>query len=281
MLAPAKVNLFLYVAAPDARGYHPLQSLVMFADIGDEISLSGNCLFRLRITGPFGMNLSAGEDNLVVRAVRRFEAATGVTVMGEMVLSKRLPVASGLGGGTADAGAALKLLRDRYVPDMPDSDIEGIAATLGADGAMCLRARTSIAEGYGERLTGIALPSVACVLVNPGVECSTPAVYRGLDEMGRFSPLDHGFPAAVNVDELVAALKATRNDLQPAAINLQPVIGVVLESLATQPETVLARMSGSGATCFALCRDDAAAQTLSDRMQVLWPDAWVHAGRLG
>jgi len=282
MLAPAKINLFLHVAAPDARGYHPLQSLVMFAGLGDWVSFSVGYdgPFRLRIIGPFGLKLDTGEDNLIVRAVRRFEAAMGITVTGEMVLDKELPVASGLGGGSADAGAALKLLRERYAPGMPDAELEAMAGSLGADGAMCLRARPVIAEGYGERLTEVRVLSVACVLVNPGVECATPAVYRRFDDIGSFARLDHVLPDVDNIDELVSALSGTRNDLEPAAIAIQPVIGDVLDSLRAQPQTLLARMSGSGATCFALCRDDADALTLSSQMWARWPGVWVHACRL-
>jgi len=283
MLAPAKVNLFLHVAAPDEQGYHPLKSLVMFADIGDQVIFSDrySSTFTLRITGRFGLNQTAGEDNLIVLAVRCFEAATGASVTGEMALDKALPVASGLGGGSADAGAALRLLRDRYVPDLGDRGLENMAGTLGADGVMCLRARTAIAEGYGERLTDIALPSVACVLVNPGVACTTAAVYRGFDGLGRFADLDQEFPPVIGVNDLVAALRETRNDLEPAAIALQPVIGDVLDDLRAQPETLFARMSGSGATCFALCRNEAAAQALGRRMRASWPAAWVRTCRLG
>jgi 4-diphosphocytidyl-2-C-methyl-D-erythritol kinase len=285
--ARAKVNLYLHVAAPDARGYHPLQSLVTFADIGDEVSLyeaeasSEKLTPDLSVSGRFAEGLSAGEDNLILKAVRVFEAAAGCRVDRHAIhLVKTLPIASGLGGGSADAGAALHLLRDAYAPDMDDEALGAIAARTGADGVMCLWARSSLAEGYGERLTPAALPSVAAVLINPGGACATAEVYRRFDAQGRFSRLDAMAEDIVNVEELTIFLANTRNDLQAPAVAMQPVIGEVLAALAAQPETLFARMSGSGATCFALCRSDGEAQALGRRMQLEWPGAWVAPCRL-
>ena len=287
-LAPAKVNLFLHVAAPDARGYHPLQSLVMFADIGDKVSLVEtygslvNLSPKLNLSGCFAEGLEAGEGNLILKAVRAFEAATGRRVdRHDIHLEKRLPVASGLGGGSADAGAVLHLLREAYAPDMADDDLSAIAAKTGADGVMCLWARSALAQGYGERLTWVSAPAVPAVLVNPGVECATRAVYQGLDETGDFSALDAVPEDIVNIEQLTARLAVTRNDLQAPATALQPVIADVLRDLAAQPETLFTRMSGSGATCFALCAGDAEARALGGRIQGLWPAAWVAPCRLG
>jgi len=164
---------------------------------------------------------------------------------------------------------------------MSDADLSAIAAETGADGVMCLWARPALASGYGERLAPVRLPSVPVVLVNPGVECPTRAVYQGFDRLGRFSALDAVPQDIVNIEQLTAMLGQTRNDLQAAAIALQPVIVEVLSELEAQPETLFARMSGSGATCFALCRDDAEAGALSRRMQRVRPGAWTAAGRLG
>jgi len=281
-LAPAKVNLWLHVAAPDGRGYHPLQSLVAFADIGDQVSLIDGGTRRLTLSGPFAEGLGTGDDNLIFKAVRAFEAATGLVVgRHDFHLVKNLPVASGLGGGSADAGAVLKLLREAYAPGMGDDDLSAIAAQTGADGVMCLWAKPALAEGYGERLTQVALPIVPAVLINPGVACSTPAVYRGFDGIGHFSALDAVAENIVNIEALVKLQAATRNDLQAPAIALQPVIADVLAELEAQPETILARMSGSGATCFALCATDADAQALGRRIQRLRPRAWVAPCRLG
>ncbi|MGZ3304885.1 MAG: 4-(cytidine 5'-diphospho)-2-C-methyl-D-erythritol kinase [Asticcacaulis sp.] len=289
-LARAKVNLYLHVAAPDARGYHPLQSLVMFADAGDEISIDTTEVYSeklkpyLKIDGPFASGLDTGEDNLVTKAVRAFEAASGLSVdQHELRLTKNLPVASGLGGGSADAGAVLHLLREAFAPGLADEDLAACAARTGADGVMCLWARTAVAEGYGERLTMIDLPSVAAILVNPGVACPTRQVYDGFDTRGTYAPIEAAgdFADIVNVEGLIAALRQTRNDLQAPAIALQPVIAEVLAALEAQPETLFARMSGSGATCFALCASDAEAQALCGRIERMWPRAWAVACRLG
>ncbi len=287
-LAPAKVNLYLHVAAPDARGYHPLQSLVAFADVGDAVSLVETVRYvdklspRVSIAGAFGDGLSRGEDNLVLKAVRAFEAAAGLCVdRHDIHLVKILPIASGLGGGSADAGAVLHLLREAYAPGMTDEALSAVAAKTGADGVMCLWAKPALAEGYGERLAPVRLPSAPAVLINPGVACPTGAVYAGFDGMGRFSALDRFAEDVVNIEQLTAMLAGTRNDLQAPAMALQPVIAEVLNELAAQPETLFARMSGSGATCFALCRTDADALALGRRMQLGRPGAWVAPCRLG
>ncbi|ESQ84470.1 hypothetical protein AEAC466_08950 [Asticcacaulis sp. AC466] len=289
--APAKVNLYLHVAAPDARGYHPLQSLVVFADFGDEVALldadsmgSGDPFkVALKMDGPFGAGLDAGEDNLVMKAVRRFEAARGVAVDRAIRLTKNLPIASGIGGGSADAGAVLRLLRDAYAPDMSDVDLAAIAGGIGADGVMCLWNRSSFAEGYGELLTPVDVPSVPAVLINPLVECSTARVYSGYDALGAFGEIDamRGFGNLSTIDHLVTALSRTRNDLQRPAIQLQPVIADVLTVLEAQPQTLFARMSGSGATCFALCRTGDDAEALGVALRGVYPAAWVRPCQLG
>lgn len=282
-LAPAKVNLYLHVAAPDARGYHPLQSLVVFADIGDEVALLPAGSAILTIDGPFGDGLSAGENNLIVKAIRRFEAVASVKVDRPIHLTKNLPIASGIGGGSADAGAVLRLLREVYAPQLSDADLSDIAGAIGSDGVMCLWSRASFAEGYGERLTAADMPSVSAVLINPLVECSTVRVYGGYDALGQFGDIDAtpAFASVSTVDDLVTALAKTRNDLQRPAIQLQPAIAEILTALEAQPQTLFARMSGSGATCFALCRTDEDAEALSVAMRGVYPTAWVRRCRLG
>ena len=292
MLAKAKINLYLHVAASDARGYHPLQSLVVFADIGDGVTFlpaepegsADRMKPCLSIEGPFRAGLEANDDNLILKAVRGFEAAAGIKIERHNIrLTKNVPVASGIGGGSADAGATLRLLRELYAPDMADKDLATIAGAIGADGVMCLWSQTAFAEGYGEKLTPVTLPQVPAVLVNPGVECSTARVYGGYDAQARFNEIDamSGFANLHDVRQLISALSHTRNDLQSPAIHLQPVIAQVLTALEAQAETRFARMSGSGATCFALCETDEAAKALSGRMQAMMPGAWVRACRLG
>lgn len=283
--APAKVNLFLHVGAPAADGYHPLCSLMVFADVGDRVGIElgeGS----LVVGGPFARGLSGHEaDNLIVRAVRAFVEELG-RPMAElaMTLDKQLPIASGLGGGSSDAGAALRLIRDVFAPQIDDARLERVAARLGADGAACLWGRPVLAEGYGERLSPApGLPEIHAVLVNPGVAVSTPAVYRGLDASGAFGevgppPMPEAFES---VAELAAWLSLQRNDLEAPAVAAAPEVGEVLETLRADPETLLARVSGSGGTCFALCADDIAAESLAERLEALAPRWWVRRCRLG
>jgi 4-diphosphocytidyl-2-C-methyl-D-erythritol kinase len=283
--APAKVNLFLHVGPPAADGYHPVASLMAFADVGDIVSAVEAEALALHVKGPFGRELSADADNLVLRAAHAFlaEARRPMAPLG-LLLDKRLPVAAGLGGGSSDAGAALRLLRDEGGAKLSDDRLEAVAASLGADGAACLWGRPTFAEGRGERLTPAPrLPPIDAVLVNPGVPVSTPAVYRRFDADARFG--DVALPPAPDafedVRELAAWLGRLRNDLERPAIEVAPEVGAVLETLAAEPETLLARVSGSGGTCFALCDDDIAAESLAERLEALEPRWWVKRCRLG
>lgn len=283
-LAPAKVNLFLHVGAPTADGYHPICSLMVFADFGDRVTVDlgeGS----LAVIGPFAKGLGRESDNLIFKAVRAFVAELG-RPMAELAMSldKQLPVASGLGGGSSDAGAALRLIRDVFAPQIDDASLERVAASLGADGAACLWARPVIAEGRGERLSPApGLPVLDAVLVNPGVPVSTPEVYRGLDASGAFGdvtppPLPEAFESP---QEVAAWLSMLANDLEAPAIAAAPEVGTVLATLRAEPEALLARVSGSGGTCFALCADDMAAATLAERIQAMAPHWWVRRCRLG
>lgn len=283
-LAPAKVNLFLHVGAPTADGYHPICSLMVFADVGDRVSMElGEG--RLTASGPFAGGLGRESDNLIIRAVRAFVADLG-RPMAELSfgLDKRLPIASGLGGGSSDAGAALRLIRDVFAPQVDDARLEAVAARLGADGAACLWGRPVLAQGRGERLTPApGLPVLHAVLVNPGVPVSTPEVYRRLDAAGVFGDVAPPvMPEAFESPQEVAAWLATQgNDLEAPAVGAAPEIGTVLDTLRTEPEVLLARVSGSGGTCFALCDDDIAAETLAERIEAMAPHWWVERCRLG
>ena len=284
--APAKINLFLHVGAPGANGRHPICSLMAFADIGDELAVhDSETPLTLRVQGPFAGGLSAGDDNLVLRAARALmaHARAPMPAIG-LTLAKRLPVASGLGGGSSDAGAALRLLREALAIDVDDDGLEAIAATLGADGAACLWGRPTLATGEGAQLSPApGLPTLDVVLVNAGAPVSTAAVYGRFDTLGRFG--DVGLPAMPtafeDARELAAWLgRATRNDLRTAAVEVEPQIGAVLATLADEPETLLARVSGSGGTCFAICADDMDAEGLAERVSALAPDWWVQRCRL-
>ena len=284
-LAPAKVNLFLHVGPPGGDGYHPLCSLMAFADFGDRLALQPADAMELKVTGPFGAALDGAGDNLVLRAAQALlgEARRPVAPFG-LSLDKQLPVAAGLGGGSSDAGAALRLLREAAGLQVDDVRLEAIAAGLGADGAACLWGRPVLAQGRGERLSPApAFAPVDAVLVNPRVPVSTPEVYRRFDARGLFGdvappPSPEAFESAV---ELAAWLATLRNDLEPAAIEVAPEVGGVLETLAGEPETLLARVSGSGGTCFALCAGDIEAEGLAERIESLAPQWWVRRVRLG
>ena len=284
-LAPAKVNLYLHVGAPGPDGYHPLCSLMAFADFGDRLSTYEADVLSLDIRGPFAAGLSADADNLVARAAVALigEARRPLPPIG-ITLEKRLPVASGLGGGSSDAGAALRLLSDEFRFSLGDERLEALAASLGADGAACLWARPVTAQGRGEQLSPApGLPELDIVLVNPGVQVSTAEVYRRFDAAGAFGdieppPAPEAFETAA---ELAGWLSVQRNDLEAAAIAVAPEVGAVLETLANEPETLLARVSGSGGTCFALCASDIEAESLAERLEAMAPNWWVKRCRLG
>ena len=282
--APAKVNLFLHVGAPANDGYHPLCSLMAFADVGDVVSVKlGEG--RLTASGPYARALGRESDNLIFQAVRAFVSDLG-RPMAELhfALDKQLPVASGLGGGSSDAGAALRLMRDVFSPFIDDGRLEAIAAAIGSDGAACLWGAPVIAQGRGERLSPApGLPAIDAVLVNAGAPVSTAEVYRRFDAEGLFGDFaPPAMPEAFeDVTELAAWLGAQRNDLEAAAIAVAPDVGAVLETLVGEPETLLARVSGSGGTCFALCGSDLEAETLAERVEAMAPGWWVRRCRLG
>ncbi|MGR4865052.1 4-(cytidine 5'-diphospho)-2-C-methyl-D-erythritol kinase [Caulobacter sp. LARHSG274] len=284
--APAKVNLFLHVGGPDAAGYHPISSLMLFADVGDTVSLQPAEAPRFEATGRFGDAVPVDDGNLVVRAAAALHARLGGPVPPfRLILDKALPIAAGLGGGSSDAGAALRLLREALAPDLADTALETVAASLGADGAACLWGAPVLAQGRGERLSPAPpLPVLHAVLVNPLVPSPTGAVYRAYDaavapEGETPPPLLDGLETAEEVCAWLAGF--TRNDLQTPAVALEPRIGQVLDLLADEPETLLARMSGSGATCFSLCAGDIEAEGLAERIERMRPDWWVRRCRLG
>lgn len=287
-LAPAKVNLFLHVGPVDPDGYHPIASLMVFADIGDRVSIDPADRLELSLEGEFTAEL-AGEDperNLVLRVVRELLDRTGQGSRGmRLTLEKALPVAAGLGGGSSDAGAALKLVRDTLELSADDGLLGDIAAELGADGSACVAARPVVATGRGERLSPAPeLPPLPAVLVNPRVVCPTGPVYRAFDALaeGRagadLPPLADRY---ASVDAAIAAMTPLRNDLERPATTIAPPIASVLSHLNAQPETALARLSGSGATAFALCRTEGDMQALSARLLDRRPRWWVRACRLG
>ena len=276
-LAPAKVNLFLHVGPLEADGYHPLASLVVFADVGDRLTVERAERLSLAVTGPFAGALDGEGDNLVLRAVRALGAAAGIGEPGlRITLDKQLPVAAGLGGGSSDAGAALKLARDALGLPLDDGALAEIAAGIGADGPMCLHARAAWAEGRGDVLTfEDGLPPLPALLVNPGVSSSTGAVYRAFDDGATGAANRPGPPSAWDLSSVIDWLAAQRNDLQAPAVSLAPAIGEALAVTADLPGARLTRMSGSGATVFALFDTAAAAGAAGEALSARHPDWWV------
>lgn len=268
--APAKVNLYLHVGPPGSDGYHPLESWMVFADVGDRVFLQPSETLAFEVVGAFAGEIPSGPDNLAVRA-RDAVLAQHPRDPFKLTLEKVLPPASGIGGGSSDAAAVLRLL-GHLSPQT--------ALMLGADVPACLRAQSLIAKGRGEVLeAGPKAPPLPAVLVNPRVGVSTGAVFKRYDVGAPKSLKAVSAPDFGSVAEVATFLKTTRNDLEAPALALEPMIGEVLESLAG-PEALFARMSGSGATCFALCPSGEAAQSLAGRIARHHPAWWVRASTL-
>jgi 4-diphosphocytidyl-2-C-methyl-D-erythritol kinase len=268
-IAFAKLNLALHVRAREPDGYHRIETLFAFAEDGDLLAVAEAEGMSLHVTGQFASALVAETDNLVLRAAEALRLRFGVTRGAALVLDKRLPVASGIGGGSADAAAALRLLNRFWGLDAEEKLLLGIAAGLGADVPACVRSETVRGEGRGDRLLpidGSMLSGTPMLLVNPGVPVSTPEVFKGWDGIDR-GPLGH--------DPLVG-----RNDLEAAAARLAPEIELVLAMLRTLPGVRIARMSGSGATCFALFASEADRDRASASVAAAQPHWWRLASRL-
>ncbi len=276
-LARAKVNLWLNVVGRRADGYHLLESLVAFTDLADKIEVSAAPELGLHLSGPTGEALAGEADNLVLRAARRLAGRAGIAPRASIRLAKHIPVAAGLGGGSADAAATLRALSDLWRIAMPEEELFDLAAELGADVPMCLAGRPAFVSGIGERLRAApALPDCAILLVNPGVALPTPAVFAA--RRGDFSPERERPRGWETLAEFARDLARRGNDLTGAATALQPVIGDVLAVLQAGPaRPVHAGMSGSGATCFALYETLADASLAATGLPAAW---WRHAGRL-
>jgi 4-diphosphocytidyl-2-C-methyl-D-erythritol kinase len=283
-LAPAKVNLFLHAGPADREGYHPLASLVAFADVGDRVTVDTSAdRLSLAVEGPFAVGLQGQGDNLVLRALRALGEAAGT---GEpplaVTLDKRLPIAAGLGGGSSDAGAALKLARDVLGLGLDDDALADIAVVVGADGPMCLHARTAWAGGRGDRLTPEPrLPPLPALLINPGVPSPTGEVYRAYDAGPARAADRPPPPSAWDVVPVIEWLARQRNDLQAAAIAQAPAIAEAMAAATELPGARLVRMSGSGATVVALFETPAGAAAAAGLLSENHPDWWITPTNLG
>ncbi|MEI2383945.1 4-(cytidine 5'-diphospho)-2-C-methyl-D-erythritol kinase [Breoghania sp. JC706] len=277
--ARAKINLALHVTGRRADGYHELDTLVGFPPFGDVLAAAPADDLSLTVSGPFAADLGPSCDNLVMRAASLLREAFAIRAGAALVLEKRLPVASGIGGGSADAAAALRALVRLWGLDPADPRIADIATRLGADVPMCLASRPLRASGIGEVLHPVAeLPAGGLVLANPRVAVATPAIFKALKR--RDNPPLCDMPTFADARALAEWLAAARNDLQPPAIETAPIIADVLEALAALPGALIARMSGSGATCFALFDDEATAKAATGALAAAHSEWWICQTRL-
>ena len=277
VFAPAKINLTLEVGRRREDGMHPLQGVVVFADSGDIVTAEAGEGLALAIKGDFANQLSDGDDdNLVLRAARALARAGGVEAAARLTLEKDLPVASGIGGGSSDAGAALRALNELWSLNLSAASLQDIARTLGGDVPVCLSGLPAYMTGAGETWTPIRAPSFSAVLVNPLRELATPLVYREFDRMelgGAFQP--RGAPNWADRTAAMNDIVAVGNALTAPASALAPEVAAIIEILCRDARVEHAAMSGSGATCFALTEDSASAEALAGDLRAAHRDWWI------
>jgi 4-diphosphocytidyl-2-C-methyl-D-erythritol kinase len=282
VFAPAKINLTLKVGRARADGMHPLQSVVMFADVGDVVEAASGDGLSLAITGEFAESLSAGEDNLVLRAARALADAAGVAPNAALSLEKNLPIASGMGGGSSDAAAALRALNELWNLQLNTERLAEIARDLGADVPVCVGGQTAFMTGVGEQFRAMTALPFAAVLVNPLIPLPTANVYRQFDRMNLAADLPASAPPLwSNPDAALRDIAALGNDLDPAARALLPELDDVAAMMRAQRRVRHAGLSGSGATMFALVQNSDDAAALAERWQRARPDWWVCDASLG
>lgn len=276
--APAKINLSLHVGPPRADGMHPLHSLIAFADVGDVVVAEAADALTLSVRGPFAAALTESTDNLVLRAAQLLARHAGAAPRAALTLHKHLPIASGIGGGSADAAAALRVLNELWACGASETDLEALASSLGADVPGCIRSSPAWMGDTGGALSPASVPPLDAVLVNPGAPAPTGAVYAAFDRLGAFGALDDPGSPPLQPAAFVAWLAGLRNDLEAAARSVAPAIADVLAVLQACAPGALVRMSGSGATCFAVATDAAA---VAARVAAQRPHWWVRPARLG
>lgn len=275
LFAPAKVNLYLHVTGRrEGDGYHLLDSLVVFAGTGDRLSFAPSDQLTLTIQGPGAWLLKADDDNLVLRAARLLAEALGRPAQAAITLEKHLPVASGIGGGSADAAATLRGLLSLWDAELDEEALTRIGLKLGADLPVCLAGRPTQMSGIGDILTpAVALPPAWLVLVNPRIALSTPAVFKA--RTGDFTPAAPLTEPPPDAQSLAEALGERRNDLAHPAILLEPTVAAMLAAIAETEGCLLSRMSGSGATCFGLYATEEEADNAADDLRETHPGWWV------
>ena len=272
--APAKVNLSLHVTGQRADGYHLLDSLVVFAGVGDQLTATAAQELTLTVSGPFAMGVPVDDTNLVIRAAKMLQDSRGVRTGAAIKLVKNLPHAAGIGSGSSDAAAALRLLPDLWNVAPLRGVHPGVRA-LGADVPVCLHAPVPVRmRGVGEQLTPLPpLPACGMVLVNPRVEVPTPAVFAALT--ARDNPPMDAPKSDLTLADFVGWLGHQRNDLQPAAESIAPAVTLALTRLRRTPGVLFAVMSGSGTTCVGITKDMAAARSAARAIQIAEMSWWV------
>ncbi|ABG32894.1 4-diphosphocytidyl-2C-methyl-D-erythritol kinase [Roseobacter denitrificans] len=278
VFAPAKINLTLHVTGQRPDGYHLLDSLVAFADVGDVLRLEPADVWQMKTVGPEAEAVPDGAENLVLKAAALLDGAPKAA----FTLTKNLPVASGIGGGSADAAAAFRGLCAATPHHDPNNiDTQRRLLSLGADIPMCLHCVTARITGIGEEITPVAqFPALHAVLINPRVAVSTPAVFKAMKQRNN-PPMPDIPPESCDVKDLVEWLRAQRNDMQEAATTLEPAIATVQAALEGHRACQLARMSGSGATCFGLFHTAQAAQQAARDLSRDYPQWWIRPTQLG
>jgi 4-diphosphocytidyl-2-C-methyl-D-erythritol kinase len=284
----AKVNLSLRVVGRRADGYHDLESVVAFADCADRLTLEPGGELKLATTGPLAAACGDTTDNLVFKAAKLLAEAVPNLKLGAFALDKVLPVAAGIGGGSADAAAALRLLANLNNLSLDNPRLRQVALATGADVPVCLFSRACDMTGVGEQLLPLALPSMPCVMVNPRVPVATKDVFKALGLrngellVGATDVLEAAaWPEeGASIADWVEILETVPNDLEAPAMRIEPVIGDVLEALRSSAGVKLARMSGSGATCFAIFGASNDAHAAAEKIRRDHPGWWVHAGTL-
>lgn len=279
VVAPAKVNLYLHVVGRRSDGYHLLDTLMVFTELGDGLTVETANKLTLETDGPFVASLPDDhDDNLVMKAARKLAEAAGIRPRARIRLTKNLPVSAGLGSGSSDAAATLKALSRLWDIASDKVDLPALALTLGADVPACLVAEPQFVGGIGEELTPAPrLPAVDILLVNPGVQLSTPSVFGA--RRGGFSPDARFTETPRDVRDLAVLLKERENDLTEAASRLSPIVRDVIGAIEKTPGCRLARMSGSGATCFGLFDDAETAERAKEQLERY--DWWCAVTKFG
>ena len=284
----AKVNLTLRVVGRRTDGFHDLESVVAFADCADRLTLTPGSELSLQMSGPLAQACGETSDNLVLKATRLLAERVPGLKSGSFTLDKILPVAAGIGGGSADAAAALRLLAKLNGLSLDDERLREVAIETGADVPVCLASRACDMTGVGETLTPLSLPIMPCVMINPCVPVPTKDVFKALglrsgELLVGVTDVFRGVDwpeAGASVEDWVEVLAASANDLEAPAMRIQPVIGEVIAALNATNGAWLARMSGSGATCFAIYENTADAGRAAEKIRREHPGWWVHAGIL-